>query len=49
VDLIPYGHLLDHIYALAVSGLDGAERETFDTWLWSDPAREAKLLAMIGR
>jgi hypothetical protein len=47
VDWLPFEHLLDHVYALAVSSMSGEEREAWDAWLWSDPKREAKILSQL--
>ena len=47
MDLIPCDHLLDHVYALAVSGMTGEDREAWDVWLWSDPVREARLQQIL--
>jgi hypothetical protein len=48
VDWVPFDHLLDHVYALAVASMDDAQREAWDEWLWSDPQREARIMAGLG-
>jgi hypothetical protein len=42
-------HLLDHVYAMAVAPMDEQQRESFETWLWSNPAKEAKILTDLAR
>lgn len=49
MDWLPCEHLLDHVYALAVAHMNGEERERWDEWLWSDPQRQARILAQIGQ
>jgi uncharacterized membrane-anchored protein len=42
-------HGLDHVLAFIVDRMDQERREEFDTWLWSDPVREARIRAALGR
>jgi hypothetical protein len=46
---LPYEHGLNHIYAMLVDGADADQRDELDGELWSDPVRERKMMAAIGR
>jgi hypothetical protein len=34
---------------MIVAPMDGEQQEEFDTWLWSDPSKEAQIMAALGR